>query len=1094
MFTLELGQFVWASFNFLMILLTAFSVSSTLTNHIPSSSSNCLINGCLSECISTNECTQCKEPAYAFDCHSCGDGFYMDGFMNCVAYSASDINSCNDSINDITITTPRNLVLNASQSTAMEVIVLLQDFRLTRDDCFAVVDPSNPYTNGIWFSLDVEDEGYYVFETDNVYTLPLINYYHAQQLHTGYDSSLSITNYCQKDATLEPSLCYGENSALDDYVLSASLILKMNTGKYFLQLFGSFGNMPDGDVKLYIRKIVHPCSTRYIQLNWNDISKTPIKYDIGHNSFVKSSSICVLRQELGTWFFLNGTNNTLYITTLEDGNLSVNTFIHLVEVENTVDPQNVDCDKLPAKCKQLSDPGKEVHASMVASLNPNKNYFIFVSSMVHHPFPVYFSTICHDNCVHGIACSTNEKGCVCNTGYIKRDGVCTLCGNGVVDVGEECDISNSDDDYFCDISTCFCKYPTKPVKINNVTKCALLTCGNNRVDDYEECDGGVGCLFCHCVAGYLPYASPRRGCLRETCGNKHLDEGEECDSDIGSGCVECECQPGWYATSLETCRTYSTGHLTLYILVPGVLLYTLLYIIVLIVGWSEHKRLLTKLRFEYNEQMNVFVNCIVPFEPAFCYPLNIPNEFFNIQPTEINLSDEYSSPEVDKIEETQCVITNYSETESMSFLFHAISNKKYDIRFTPFRGVIRPKSEKDVKIEIIVHCTTIAHEDVNVTVHYSHFKKLMKGELQKQKKVPHKVAKSDMRSSKSAKYMKSSYSTGSLQNTASSEENRPDYTKAKKFSTSLSFIIRSRLSPKLDLGEIHLDQSPIGQGSFGIVYHGVYRKQDVAVKVLKTDICNIKELTPKFQEEVALLEKLRSQYIVSFIGVCVDDESICVVMEYCPMGSLKTYLRSVPTKPLLRLRFCQDVARGMLYLHDNNVIHRDLKPDNCLVISENPNEGVVVKVTDFGTSKNIIETANLVDGNDVGTPMFMPPELRLDGVIKLKSDVFSYAICMLEIWLCRSPYNVEEFETPESIYQFVLQGHRLKIPRECPYRKLIKKCWQRKVDARPSFKEIDEYFIRLIQNERVKMATPCLQINTPSEFGCEENESQISLF
>ena len=82
--------------------------------------------------------------------------------------------------------------------------------------------------------------------------------------------------------------------------------------------------------------------------------------------------------------------------------------------------------------------------------------------------------------------------------------------------------------------------------------------------------------------------------------------------------------------------------------------------------------------------------------------------------------------------------------------------------------------------------------------------------------------------------------------------------------------------------------------------------------------------------------RLRHPNIVCFMGVCLAQQELCIVMEYMKRGSLKEILQNknvmIETEHVRRM--AQDVCRGMAYLHDRNILHRDLKTANLLVSSE----------------------------------------------------------------------------------------------------------------------------------------------------------------
>jgi mitogen-activated protein kinase kinase kinase 13 len=108
----------------------------------------------------------------------------------------------------------------------------------------------------------------------------------------------------------------------------------------------------------------------------------------------------------------------------------------------------------------------------------------------------------------------------------------------------------------------------------------------------------------------------------------------------------------------------------------------------------------------------------------------------------------------------------------------------------------------------------------------------------------------------------------------------------------------------------------LGSGSQGVVFLGVYKGQEVAVKKVRHEK----------ETDIRHLRKLQHPNIVAFRGVCTQAPCYCVVMEYCSEGQLFDILRTgreIP--PRLVFSWARQIAHGMHYLHSKKIIHRDLK-------------------------------------------------------------------------------------------------------------------------------------------------------------------------
>ncbi|RWW12634.1 hypothetical protein GW17_00023691 [Ensete ventricosum] len=167
------------------------------------------------------------------------------------------------------------------------------------------------------------------------------------------------------------------------------------------------------------------------------------------------------------------------------------------------------------------------------------------------------------------------------------------------------------------------------------------------------------------------------------------------------------------------------------------------------------------------------------------------------------------------------------------------------------------------------------------------------------------------------------------------------------------------------------------------------------------------------------------------------------------------------------LRVAIDVSKGMNYLHQNNIIHRDLKAAN-LLMDENEAKLIylflwqVVKVADFGVAR--VKAESGVMTAETGTYRWMAPEVIEHKPYDHKADVFSFAIVMWELLTAKLPY---EYLTPlQAAVGVVQKGLRPTIPKNTHPKlaELLEKCWQQDPAVRPDFSEILET-LQLIAKE-----------------------------
>ncbi|PRP73371.1 hypothetical protein PROFUN_16794, partial [Planoprotostelium fungivorum] len=195
-----------------------------------------------------------------------------------------------------------------------------------------------------------------------------------------------------------------------------------------------------------------------------------------------------------------------------------------------------------------------------------------------------------------------------------------------------------------------------------------------------------------------------------------------------------------------------------------------------------------------------------------------------------------------------------------------------------------------------------------------------------------------------------------------------------------------------------------------------------------------------------------AQNVVMFMGVTFPPQPLSIVTEFCEGGCLYPYLRSKTVPWEQKFQFIQGIALGMLHLHMEKVIHRDLAVRNILLTAH-----LVPKVADFGMSREQKGDDAGQTQSIIGPLKWMAPEAIQQQVYSTKSDVFSFAVVVWEIVAVRDPW--EGVNPVEAAINVSTKGERMSIPSDCEpgISKLISQCWEQETNARPSFKEIVQY-------------------------------------
>ena len=197
----------------------------------------------------------------------------------------------------------------------------------------------------------------------------------------------------------------------------------------------------------------------------------------------------------------------------------------------------------------------------------------------------------------------------------------------------------------------------------------------------------------------------------------------------------------------------------------------------------------------------------------------------------------------------------------------------------------------------------------------------------------------------------------------------------------------------------------IGEGGMANVYlaYDTILDRNVAIKILRGDLANDEKFVRRFQREALAASSLSNPNIVEVYDVGEDNGEYYIVMEYIDGKHLKQLLKKRGKLTVSEaVDIVMQITEGLSVAHDSYIIHRDIKPQNIMIL-----ENGMVKITDFGIAMAMNSTQLTQTNSVMGSVHYLPPEQASGKGATLQSDIYSIGILFYELLTGTLPYKGE---------------------------------------------------------------------------------------
>jgi serine/threonine protein kinase len=195
----------------------------------------------------------------------------------------------------------------------------------------------------------------------------------------------------------------------------------------------------------------------------------------------------------------------------------------------------------------------------------------------------------------------------------------------------------------------------------------------------------------------------------------------------------------------------------------------------------------------------------------------------------------------------------------------------------------------------------------------------------------------------------------------------------------------------------------LGRGGMGIVYRAKQKSLNrrVAIKMLSRDLAGDSEFCARFQQEAEVIARLQHENIVTVYDIEQDRGTFFIIMEYVQGVSLqKRIANSGELSAPHAARLIGQVARALGYAHKKGIVHRDIKPDNIMIVDDDK-----AMVMDFGIARVADSTLKTQTGVSMGTPKYMSPEQARGKKVDHRSDLYSLGVVLYTCLTAELPFD-----------------------------------------------------------------------------------------